>query len=70
MSEIKLFTKVGCPYCDAIRDSLNNEGVEYTEVDVHSSKDAMNEALNYSRGRRLVPIIIRDGKVSVAPNGG
>ena len=70
MSEIKLFTKVGCPYCAAMRDSLKNEGVKYTEVDVHSSKDAMMEALDYSKGRRMVPIIVRDGKISVAPNGG
>jgi glutaredoxin len=70
MSEIKLFTKAGCPYCAAMRESLNNEGVDYTEVDVHSSRDAMKEALNYSGGRRLVPILVRDGKVSIAPSGG
>ncbi len=70
MPEIKLFTKVGCPYCAALRESLNNEGVDYTEVDVHSSKDAMKEALDFSKGRRMVPILVRDGRVSVAPNGG
>lgn len=70
MSEIKLYTKVGCPYCAAMRESLNKEGAKYTEIDVHSSRDAMNEALDYSKGRRMVPILVRDGRVSVAPNGG
>ena len=70
MPEIKLFTKVGCPYCAATRNSLNKEGIKYTEVDVHSSREAMKEALTFSRGRRMVPILVRDGIVSVAPNGG
>jgi len=70
MLEIKLFTKQGCPYCAAMRNSLNDEGFEYTEIDVHSSRQAMEEALNLSGGRRMVPIVVRNGKVSVAPNGG
>ena len=70
MSDIKLFTKQGCPYCAAMRESLNGEGVDYTEIDVHTSSEAMNEALEYSGGRRMVPIVVRDGDVKVAPNGG
>jgi mycoredoxin len=70
MQEVKLFTKQGCPYCAAMRDSLNGEGVSYTEIDVHSSAEAMKEALNYSGGRRMVPILVRDGNVKVAPSGG
>ena len=70
MTDIKLYTKVGCPYCAAMRESLNAEGVEYTEIDVHSSSAAMKEALKSSGGRRMVPILVRDGKVAVAPNGG
>ena len=70
MSEIKLFTKVGCPYCAAMRESLNSEGVDYEEIDVHSSSEAMQEALKYSGGRRMVPIVVRDGDVKVALDGG
>ena len=70
MTDIKLYTKVGCPYCAAMRESLNAEGIDYTEIDVHSSPEAMKEALGFSRGRRIVPILVRDGKVEVAPNGG
>jgi glutaredoxin len=53
-----------------MRESLNGEGVDYTEIDVHTSSEAMNEALEYSGGRRMVPIVVRDGDVKVAPNGG
>jgi glutaredoxin 3 len=70
MADIKLYTKVGCPYCAAMRQSLTDEGVEYTEIDVHSSSDAMQEALSHSGGKRMVPILVRDDRVEVAPSGG
>ncbi len=70
MVDIKLFTKQGCPYCAAMRESLQNEGADFTEIDVHTSPEAMREALKYSRGRRMVPVLVKDGKVSVAPGGG
>jgi glutaredoxin len=70
MADIKLFTKQGCPYCAAMRESLHGEGADFAEIDVHTSSEAMREALKYSQGRRMVPILVRDGKVSVAPGGG
>lgn len=70
MADIKLFTKQGCPYCAAMRESLTGEGTDFIEIDVHSSSTAMQEALKFSQGRRMVPILVRDGKVSVAPGGG
>jgi len=70
MADIKLYTKTGCPYCAAMRQSLTDEGVVYTDIDVHSSSEAMKEALSHSSGRRMVPILVRDGSVEVAPNGG
>ena len=70
MADIKLYTKVGCPYCAKIRESFDKDNVEYTEIDVHSSEDAMHDALAYSGGQRMVPILVKDGNVSVAPDGG
>ena len=70
MADIKLFTKQGCPYCAAMRESLRSEGVDFIEIDVHTSSEAMREALKFSQGRRIVPILVRDEKISVAPGGG
>ena len=70
MANIKLYTKVGCPYCAAKREEFTKEEIEFEEIDVHSSKEAMIEALSYSGGNRMVPIIVNDGAVSVAPDGG
>ncbi len=70
MADIKIYTKQGCPYCASMRESLKNEGVDFEDIDVHSSSDAMKEALKHSGGRRMVPIVVRDSNVQVAPNGG
>lgn len=70
MADIKVYTKVGCPYCAAMKDSLKDEGVDFEEYDVHASRDNMDEALKLSGGRRMVPVLVRDGRVSVAPQGG
>ena len=70
MANIKLYTKVGCPYCEAQRRELINKGIEFEEIDVRSSTAVLKEAIALSGGRRMVPIIVENGAVTVAPNGG
>ena len=37
--------------------------VEY--FDVYDSRDTMNKMLEHSKGKRQVPVIIEDGKVTI-----
>ena len=70
MADIKLYTKEGCPYCAAKREEFTKQGIDFEEKDVHSSTAVLKEAIELSGGRRMVPIIVQDGAVSIAPNGG
>ncbi len=70
MPDVKIFTKPGCPYCAAARKDLDDRGVRYEELDVTSSGENAKQALGFSKGQRLVPIIVTDGEVQVGFNGG
>lgn len=70
MADAKLFTKPGCPYCAAAKEDLNKRGVAFEEIDVTAAKENATEALGYSKGERLVPIIVTGDDVQVGFNGG
>lgn len=70
MPDVTIFTKPGCPYCAAAKKDLNERGVKYEELDVTSAAETAKQALGFSKGERLVPIIVTDGKVQIGFNGG
>ena len=70
MGDVKIYTKPGCPYCAAAKEDLESRGVEYREFDVTSSRGHASDALRYSRGQRMVPIIVTGSDVQVGFNGG
>lgn len=49
---------------------FEQEKMEYEQIDVYSAPEAEVEALNFSGGKRRVPIIVREGKVEVGFRGG
>jgi glutaredoxin len=67
---VLLYSRAGCPHCDAIRGRLAARGVAVTEIDVGKRKAAIPELLKLTGGRRIVPVVVEDGVVSVAPDGG
>ena len=70
MSELRVFTKVGCPHCEAAIRYFDQEKLEYEQIDVHDVPGAQAEALKLSSGQRRVPIIVRDGDVEIGFRGG
>jgi len=70
MSEVTIYTKPGCPYCEAARDDLKKRGVSYAEFDVTASKKFADNALKHSNGQRIVPIIVTGSEVQLGFNGG
>ena len=70
MPDVKIFTKPGCPYCAAARKDLEDRGVRYDELDVTSGAETAKQALGFSKGQRLVPIIVTDSEVQIGFNGG
>ena len=65
-----LYTRDGCPHCARLRDELLASGDRVTEVNLSREPQAMAEFLKISGGRRIVPVVVRAGRIEVAPGGG
>lgn len=70
MADTTIYTKPGCPYCAAAKDSLEKRGVAYQEVNAAGNPAALQEMLKLNNGQRRVPTIVEDGKVRVGFEGG
>ena len=70
MSDVTIYTKEGCPYCAAAKKHYTEEGVSFTEIDVHKTEGALDELLKLSSGKRIVPVIVGDGDVKLGFGGG
>ena len=70
MAPVLLYTKSGCPHCDAMRAALAARGATVEEIDVGARREAIPELLKLTRGRRVVPVIVEEGRILVAPEGG
>jgi glutaredoxin len=65
---VLLYTIAGCAYCDAMRASLAARGVVVEEIDVGVKRQYVPELLKLTKGKRVVPVVVDDGKVIVAPD--
>ena len=68
MSDVPtVYTLTVCPTCDNLRESWGRQGIDYTEVRVDQSQEALDEALRYGD---TVPIIVYpNGRVEVGFEG-
>ena len=64
-----LYTRAGCPYCLRVRESLAAESTPFQEIDVSRHPEKIPELLKLTGGRRVVPVLVRDGRIEVAPHG-
>ncbi|WP_049985007.1 glutaredoxin family protein [Halobellus rufus] len=56
---ITLYALDGCPYCEAVHDALQEDGVDYETVWVdglHSERDEVKRV----SGQRAVPVLVDD----------
>ena len=67
---IQLYTKTGCPYCQAKKDEFDRQGVEYEEININEVDGAKEDLLKITGGQRMVPVIVDGAKVTIAPDGG
>lgn len=66
---LTIYTKTGCPYCQAAMESFAKKNIEYTEINLSDNPGRTSEAVKIA-GIRKVPIIVDNGKVTVGFNGG
>ena len=65
-----LYTRPGCPHCDTKRAELAAAGITFREIDVSREPQVIPELLKLTRGRRIVPVVVREGRIEIAPGGG
>jgi glutaredoxin len=64
-----VYTRDGCPACARLKEALGAAGERYVEVNLSREPQAMTELLKLTAGRRIVPVVVRGGKIEVAPGG-
>jgi glutaredoxin len=70
MARAVLYTRDGCPHSDRLRARLRAEGEPFDEVNLSRTPQAITELLKLTAGRRIVPVLVRAGRIEVAPEGG
>jgi len=65
--EVKIYTTPTCPYCKIAKKFLDDNGIEYQELNVATDKAALQEMKNKC-GSLTVPTICFDGEVLVGFN--
>lgn len=60
MADVIVYTSNTCPYCVSTKDYLNEKGVEFTEKNVQTEKEARKELM--AMGHMGVPVVIIDGE--------
>lgn len=63
-TEIELYGTRSCPFTEELRQELEWQGHAYNEYDVESDPAALERMLALTSGRRSVPVLVEDGKVS------
>ena len=64
--KIIIYGKSGWPYTDKARAALGTSAIY---IDVKSNADKLNEMLKMSDGKRQVPVIVEDGKITIGFGG-
>lgn len=66
---IIIYGKEGCGMTRAAREDFDRRGVSYQYVNVQTDGEKLKEMLRHTKGKRVVPVIVDDGKVTVGFNG-
>jgi glutaredoxin 3 len=67
---VTIFGKDTCPYTQAARDDYSKRGVRFEYINVKKNADQLDRMLTFSKGRRVVPVIVdNDGKVTIGFGG-
>ena len=59
---MKLYQYDGCPYCEMVKDRLDELGLRYEKIDVPIPRFQRQEVFKVS-GQWLVPVMVVDGQV-------
>ena len=64
MKTVKVYSTATCPYCQMLKDFLNEKKVPFENVDVGANREAAIEMRDKS-GQMGVPVLDIEGKIIV-----
>ena len=66
---VTIFGKDSCPYTQAARDDYERRGIRVEYINVKKAPAELDRMLVFSKGRRAVPVIVDEGKVTIGFGG-
>ena len=67
---VRIYGKDSCPYTQAARDDYARRGVAFEYLNVKKNPAELERMLEFSAGRRAVPVIVDDnGQVTIGFGG-
>lgn len=66
---VLIFGKDSCPYTQAARDDYEKRKVPFQYVNVKKNPADLQRMLEYTKGRRDVPVIVEKGRVTIGFGG-
>jgi glutaredoxin len=66
--EVTIYTKPGCPFSKADKDDFQKRGIKFKEISISENPKAVEEVTKLA-GKRVVPVIVEEGKVKIGFNG-
>ena len=67
---VYIYGKNGCPYTQAARDDYERRGIPFEYVNVKKDPSQLTRMLEYSQGRREVPVIVDGAQITIGFAGG
>jgi len=64
-----LYTHPECNYSDIFRSELNEDNIEYEEIDLSIYPEKWNELEKLTGGEKITPVFIENGKVTIGYEG-
>jgi len=64
-----IYTKNGCPHCDAAKQHFTAEGIQFEEVNISVHSERIREIEQLTKSLK-VPVIVDNEQVTVGFNGG
>jgi glutaredoxin len=66
---VTIFGKDSCPYTQAARDDYQRRGIPFDYVNVKKNAAELQRMLQFSNGRRAVPVIVDGDQVTIGFGG-
>jgi glutaredoxin 3 len=66
---VLIFGKDTCPYTNAAREHYAESGIPFDYINVKKNPAHLQRMLEYSHGRRAVPVIVEGEKITIGFGG-